>query len=83
MCEADDTPRYTGRVNQQASAEHPTSGVRQTRMCRDWSQLERWAVAHSGCYKAINFSDGSPPIERTSSVQMARGSGREDQKSMA
>ena len=64
MCDADDTPRYTGRVNQQASAEHPTSGVGQTRMCRDWGQLENWAVGHSACYKAINFTDEFSPIER-------------------
>ena len=65
MCDADDTPRYTGRVNQQASAEHPTSGARQTRMCRDWSYLVNWAVEHSACYKAINLSDVDfPPIER-------------------
>lgn len=65
MCDADDTPRYTGRINQQAFAEHPTSGVGQTRMCRDWSQLEKWAVEHSACYKAFNFNDPEfPPIER-------------------
>ena len=65
MCNADDTPRYTGRLNQQASAKRPTSGIGQFRMCRDWSKLEQWAVQHSACYKAINNSDaGFPPIER-------------------
>ncbi len=65
MCNADDTPRYTGRLNQQASAEHPVSGVGQTRLCRDWNLLEQWAHEHSACYKPINSSDaGFPVIER-------------------
>lgn len=65
MCDADDTPRYTGRVNQQASAEHPTSGIGQIRMCRSWTELETWAVEHSACYKAINYGDEAfPPMER-------------------
>ena len=65
ICNADDTPRYTGRLNQQASADHPTSGVGQTRLCRNWEHLERWAQEHSACYKPINMSDANfPPIER-------------------
>ena len=65
MCNADDTPRYTGRLNQQKSVEHPTSGVGQTRLCRDWTQLEQWAGEHSACYRPINMGDAKfPPIER-------------------
>lgn len=65
MCDADDTPRYTGRLNQQASAEHPTSGIGQIRMCRNWNELETWAVGHSACYRAINYGDEAfPTTER-------------------
>ena len=65
MCNADDTPRYTGRVNEQASAEHATSGIGQTKMCRDFNQLEQWAVEHSACYKPIDvYNDSFPRIER-------------------
>lgn len=65
MCNADDTPRYTGRRNQEAFAKHPSSGIGQARLCRDWGKLEQWAVEHSACYKAINTGDPEfPPIER-------------------
>ena len=57
MCDPDDTPRYTGRLHQQANAEHPESGVGQIRMCKDWEQYQKWAIDHSACYKAINFSN--------------------------
>lgn len=53
MCNADDTPRYTGRLHEQASADRPASGVGQPRMCRDWGQLVKWAVENSACYKHI------------------------------
>ena len=65
MCNADDTSRYTGRKNQQASARHPISGIGQMRKCRDWGELREWAMEHSACYKAINFDDPDfPPQER-------------------
>ena len=56
MCNADDTPRYTGKLNEQASADSPTSGIGQPRMCRDWSQLVEWAIKNSACYKPIKSS---------------------------
>ncbi|KAF7932873.1 uncharacterized protein EAE98_004172 [Botrytis deweyae] len=65
MCNADDTPRYTGRLNSEKGKKHPTSGIGQTRMCNDWGKLRSWAVAHSGCFRAINESTPNfPTIER-------------------
>jgi len=65
MCNADDTPRYTGGVNQQASAEEPISGAGQMRLCKDWNKLREWATEHSACYKSINLDDPEfPSTER-------------------
>ncbi|MCJ1236443.1 hypothetical protein MMC14_004424 [Varicellaria rhodocarpa] len=47
MCDADDTPRYTG------FQPHKSSGLGQFRMCRDWSQLEQWAEDHTACWRHI------------------------------
>ncbi|KAF2151541.1 hypothetical protein K461DRAFT_306869 [Myriangium duriaei CBS 260.36] len=57
MCAADDTPLYVGRYNANASPAS-TVGERQLgmdtpRMCRDWSAVTNWAVAHSACFKAV------------------------------
>ena len=46
LCDADDSPRYTG-MNQ----ENKASGTGQSRMCKDWSQLERWTTANSACWR--------------------------------
>jgi hypothetical protein len=65
VCNADDTPRYSGRVNQQASAKHPVSGIGQTRLCKDWGRLRQWAIDHTACYKAVNRGDPDfPPLDR-------------------
>ncbi|TAQ84694.1 hypothetical protein B7494_g6983 [Chlorociboria aeruginascens] len=65
VCDADDTPRYTGRLNDQAEEEHPTSGVGQVRTCKDWSKLVDWANKNSACFKAINYSNPDfPNIDR-------------------
>ena len=45
VCNADDTPRYTGFT------ESTSSGLGQFRMCKDWGMLEAWAKQHSACYK--------------------------------
>jgi hypothetical protein len=50
-CNADDTPRYTGHLHAQENHTMLFSGVGQTRMCRDWSQLRQFAVEHSACYR--------------------------------
>lgn len=57
ICNADDTSRYTGRVNQQVSAADPVSGIGQTRLCKDWSMLRQWANEHSACDKGVNMED--------------------------
>ena len=49
ICYADDTPRYTGGRRWKN-----TSGYNQTRQCRDWSRLERWAKERTGCYRYLN-----------------------------
>lgn len=45
LCDADDTPRTVQRELE------GVSGVGQNRQCRDWGELERWAKAHTACYK--------------------------------
>ncbi|GKZ33278.1 hypothetical protein AbraIFM66950_003118 [Aspergillus brasiliensis] len=47
MCDADDTPRYTGFQPDQKS------GLGQVRMCRDWKQLEQWALEQTACWRHI------------------------------
>lgn len=77
LCVADDTPLYTGLVNDAALSDHPMSGDGTTKVCRDWNKLKQWADEHSACYKAFHghprpdeFSlykfcpDGSRPWEK-------------------
>ncbi|OQE43416.1 hypothetical protein PENCOP_c003G08181 [Penicillium coprophilum] len=45
LCDADDTPRATERRAE------VVSGIGQHRVCRDWGELEKWAKAHTACYK--------------------------------
>jgi hypothetical protein len=60
LCNADDTPRFTGGHFKQAS-----SGTGQTRLCRDWSKLEKWATERSGCYQTpADPFDGKSTLER-------------------
>lgn len=47
LCDADDTPRYTG-----FQPSHST-GLMQDRKCRDWGQLEEWAKANTGCWRHL------------------------------
>jgi hypothetical protein len=61
ICNADDTPRYTGLAKSHSDA--PSSGIGQVRMCKDWGRLEKWAVEHSACYKykvGTTTEDGIP-----------------------
>lgn len=51
LCYADDTPRYTGEGQSNQS-----SGFHQTRKCRDWDQLETWAMQHTACYRFLDNS---------------------------
>ena len=57
ICNADDTPRYTGFVNGP-----PSSGLGQIHMCRDWERLEQWAQEHSACYRyaPVETPEGIP-----------------------
>lgn len=48
MCHADDTPRYSGYSNKEAS------GVMQTRMCRSWDKLEAWTRDHTAFYRDVD-----------------------------
>jgi hypothetical protein len=57
VCNADDTPRYTGAFNAEVGKVAPTSGIGQIKMCNDWGKLGDFAVKHSACYKPINKSD--------------------------
>ncbi|KAL8950965.1 MAG: hypothetical protein Q9222_003026 [Ikaeria aurantiellina] len=50
MCNADDTPRYTGFQPDQAS------GLGQARMCKDWTQLDAWSRAHTACWRYVGNS---------------------------
>ncbi|KAL8715404.1 MAG: hypothetical protein Q9220_000737 [cf. Caloplaca sp. 1 TL-2023] len=50
ICNADDTPRYTGFQPDQAS------GLGQVRMCKDWTQLDAWSKAHTACWRYVGNS---------------------------
>ena len=61
LCNADDTPRYT------TSDDRPESGMGQTRMCRNWDSLEKWADQYNACYRYVNQTasyEDFPQIER-------------------
>ena len=59
LCNADDTPRYT------TITKVPESGIGQTRQCRDWGSLERWARQYNACYRYINQTAvGFPNVQR-------------------
>ena len=61
MCNADDTPRYSG-LGQRGG-----TGDGQYRMCKDWGKLEEWAMEHSACYKyraGVETLEGGIPLER-------------------
>jgi hypothetical protein len=55
ICNADDTPRYTGNTD------HVSSGLGQARQCKDWNKLEQWAKENSACYKHIDPFNGDMP----------------------
>lgn len=58
ICDADDTPRWTG------FDAFPMTGKGQTRMCRDWVKLEEWAREHTACYSSYGSEIlGYPEIE--------------------
>lgn len=64
MCNADDTPLYTGRLNANVHADEVVNGRGTMRMCRNWDALMEWADARSACYlsedknrKDENFSE--------------------------
>ncbi|MCJ1437276.1 hypothetical protein MMC27_006662 [Xylographa pallens] len=46
LCDADDTPRYTGMGQADKS-----SATYQIRQCRDWNQMKAWADSHSACWR--------------------------------
>lgn len=53
LCNADDTPRYTGFQHR------GLSGTGQFRQCRNWNQLEAWAQRHTACFRYNNPHDHS------------------------
>ncbi|GAM85367.1 hypothetical protein ANO11243_033740 [Dothideomycetidae sp. 11243] len=55
MCNADDTPLYTGNLHGKTQIEMSArrAGVGENRMCRDWSKLMNWSRAHSACYNPL------------------------------
>lgn len=60
MCNADDTPRYSG-LGQKIG-----TGKGQYRKCNDWSKLEEWANRHSACYHytpEVPLTDDGVPLE--------------------
>jgi hypothetical protein len=52
LCNADDTPRYTGGDHTQAG-----SGQDQVRLCRDWAKLDEWAKKWTACYREPELGD--------------------------
>ena len=64
MCNADDTPRYTGFQNWGAS------GYGQSRMCRNWTQLEDWALQpeQESCWRNIPGVMGDKPGDHSNQL---------------
>ena len=59
LCDADDTPRATERLQE------AISGLGQYRRCRDWEALESWAKNHTACYRRPDKPvQGMPNIEK-------------------
>lgn len=54
ICSADDTLRPTGS-GEEANMQGPRR--RPQRKCRDWEQLERWALQNSACFKRLPDDD--------------------------
>ena len=52
LCDADDTPMYTTKT------EKKDAGLHQTRLCRSWDKLNRWAKIQTSCYVFINETQG-------------------------
>lgn len=65
LCNADDTPRYTGFQTP------PGTGAGQVRMYRDWAALERWALEHTACFKHKDEVPG-PMVDRFKSYPDGR-----------
>ena len=60
ICNADDTPRYSGLDQKRGT------GKGQIRMCRDWRKLEEWANGHSACYNSksgVETLEGGIPLD--------------------
>ena len=65
MCNADDTPMYTGRLHNETHATHPKAGIGSIKMCRDWNKLQAFARKHSACWARVGIDDPTfPEIER-------------------
>ncbi|KAF2149150.1 hypothetical protein K461DRAFT_297611 [Myriangium duriaei CBS 260.36] len=69
MCNADDTPLYMGRWDENAklnlnlSIANERPGVGSERKCRNWGAMLSWSRQHSACYKPVHFGDKSFPSE--------------------
>ena len=65
MCNADDTPLYTGRLHKEAHATLPKAGIGSIKMCRSWAKLQAFARDHSACWARIGIDDSTfPETER-------------------
>ena len=52
LCEADDTPMYSTATRRKDAGNH------QSRMCRSWDKLNKWAYTHTSCYHFLNETQG-------------------------
>ena len=65
MCNADDTPLYTGRLHNERYEAVPKAGIGTMKMHRDWRKLQEFAREHSACWRRVNIDDPNfPEIER-------------------
>ncbi|KAF2151899.1 hypothetical protein K461DRAFT_322042 [Myriangium duriaei CBS 260.36] len=58
ICNADDTPMYTGRV---IDGKVQKAGIGSTRMCRSWDALTAWSEANTACYKPVHRGEEDFP----------------------
>lgn len=64
MCNADDTPLYTGHLHANAYTNEAKAGIGTIKMCRDWSALLDWSRERSACYRPVHWHEKYPDIER-------------------
>ena len=63
ICNADDFPLYTGRLNDERFNMITNPGVGDTRMCRSWDRLQEFVLANTACWDPRASDEGAPTLD--------------------